>query len=113
MSGYIEVEVVGDHKAYIEAGSIVGVIHSQGLGRDDPATPDFPLTVILRGGDSLENVYGISPAMLILYATGCRWALRFNKRKFGMLLAIDARGDFENTLMTLQQQMELEHGRAP
>lgn len=111
MSAYIEVEVVGDHKAYIEAASIVGVITSPGFSRDDVATPENPMNIILRGGDSLESVYGIAPSALILYATGCRFALRMQKRRIGMLLAIENRADFEDELITLRQQMELEHGR--
>jgi hypothetical protein len=111
MTAYIEVEVVGDHRACIEAASIVGVINSPGMGADHAATPESPMTLILRGGDSLEGVYGLSAAMLIIYAAGARAIMRVAKKRIGMLVTVEQRDEFENEIVTLRQQMDLDHGR--
>lgn len=113
MTCYIEVDVVGSHRAYIEAASIVGVIQSPNMGADDTATPEAPMTLILRGGDSLEKVYGISPSRLILYATGSRFMLRLAKKRIGLLLSIDGRARFEEELVAMKQQVEMDSGGAP
>lgn len=75
MSAFIEVRIKGDARALIEAGSIAGIITSAKGRLDVIATPESPLAIILRGGETLE-VYGESAAMIIARATQIRKYVR-------------------------------------
>lgn len=103
--------VAGDHHAYLEAGSISGVITSPGLSRDDIASPEKPMTVILRGGDQVEDVYGISAAKLILYSGAARAFMR-TKRRTAMLVAIENRDTFEEEIWAMTKGMVPDDGGA-
>lgn len=75
MSAFIEVRVIGDRRALIEAGSIAGIITSQDSRLDTIATAEKPLAIILRGGETVQ-VYGESGAMVIARATQIRAEVR-------------------------------------
>lgn len=68
---YIELAVVGGHKAYIEAGAIVGLITAPGRDANDIATPDNPVTLILRGGETFK-IIGESVAKVLVRAIQVR-----------------------------------------
>ena len=84
MSAFIEVMIIGDRRAYIEASSVMGIITSPGMAGDGLASPDAPISLIMRGGDVLEGVYGVSPNRLILNMAG----VRHLQRKDGRLCVV-------------------------
>lgn len=97
MSAYVEVMVVGGARAYLDAGAIMGIITHTGLGGSDMATADQPMTVILRSGDTISGVHGISPNRLLLNATGAREIVR----KEGRLLLVaylENQGELESRI---------------
>ena len=65
MSAYIELRVKPNARAFIEAGTIAGIVTAEKGRADVVATHEKPLLIILRGGETLET-YGESPAELIL-----------------------------------------------
>lgn len=67
MAAFIELRTVGDGRAIIEAGSIAGIITAKGSRVDTVATHSKPMSIILRGGETLE-IYGESPARLLVRA---------------------------------------------
>lgn len=75
MSGYIEVQVKGNRRAYIEAGSIAGIITSPGLGLADVGHIGAPVSVILRAGETIE-VIGMSAGLLLVKAKMVRKRVR-------------------------------------
>lgn len=66
MSAWVELYVKGGHRAVLAADSVVGVVLAKGSEAQTVATPDAPLTLILRGGETLPPVYGLSAADLLL-----------------------------------------------
>ena len=80
MSAFVEVMVVGGARAYLDAASIMGIVTSNGQAGADMATADQPMTVILRSGDTIAGVHGISPNRLLLNATGARMIVRRENR---------------------------------
>lgn len=72
MSAYIEVFVKGDCRAYVDAASIMGVIMHPSTDGNAVATSKEPMTLIMRSGDTLSNVYGMSANQLLLYSAAIR-----------------------------------------
>lgn len=79
MSAYVEVYVKPDHRALIEAGSVVGVVADKGCDPKEVATPDSPMTVILRGGETLPPAYGMSPESLLMRCAGIQIIKRLGR----------------------------------
>ena len=75
MSAFIELRVVGDRRAIIEAGSIAGFVTSPSGRVDTIATPESPIAIILRGGETLD-VYGESVSMIVVRAAKIRMEVR-------------------------------------
>lgn len=75
MTSFVEVRVKGDARALIESNSIAGIITSPAMRWDQSATPDKPMAVILRGGETFE-VYGESPGELLFRAAKTRKLVR-------------------------------------
>jgi len=84
MTGYIEVEVKGRRRAYIEAGSIAGIITSPGMGLADVGHVGAPVSVILRAGETIE-VIGMSAGLVLVRAK----MIRKRVRDEGLDIAID------------------------
>lgn len=110
MSAFIELNMLGDHRVYVEASSIKGIISSVGMDSSAMATPDCPMNIVLQGGDLLEGIYGVSPWKLVLYVAGARKVLQLSKTKIAMLITIDNRSEFENEIVAAAQHLELTHG---
>lgn len=72
MSAWVEVYLKGDHRAVIAADSVVGVICAKGSDTDAVATPDAPLTLVLRGGETMPPIYGVSAADLLVRLAGAK-----------------------------------------
>lgn len=75
MTGFIEVRIKGDARAIIEAGSIAGVITNENGRIDRAGSPDKPISIILRGGETIE-VYGETPAEVIVRAVAIKKEVR-------------------------------------
>lgn len=75
MTALIELRVVPDSRAFIEAGAIAGLITSSGGRADTVGTPDKPVRLIIRGGQTLD-VYGESVAQILLRAAIVRQEVR-------------------------------------
>lgn len=88
MSAWIEVEVKGGHRAVLAADAVVGVIVPKGGDADTVATPDAPLTLVLRGGETLPPVFDISAAELILRAATATWVAK-QRRQVAMIVRHD------------------------
>lgn len=88
MSAYIEVQVKGNRRAYIEAGSIAGIITSPGMGLADVGQIGAPVSVILRAGETIE-VIGMSAGLLLVKAK----LVRKRVRDEGLDIAIDYLGE--------------------
>lgn len=72
MSGYIEVMVTGGCRAYIEAASVSGVITAKGADGSVPATAEATMSILLRSGEVLAGVYGVSPNRLLIHVDGVK-----------------------------------------
>ena len=94
MSAYIEVLIQGNCRAYLDAGSIMGVMTSPDCSGETPATVESPMTLIMRSGDTIPGVYGLSPNRLLLHAAGVRHIVRTQGRLL-MVAYVDAQGDLE------------------
>lgn len=94
MSAFVEVMIKGDARAYLEASSIMGIITSPGQAGDGLATPEAPISLILRGGEVLEGVYGISPNRLILNMAGVRMIQR-QKGRICVVASLDQQDALE------------------
>lgn len=57
MSAYITLSLIQGQGAIIDAGSIIGVFH-HGSNPDVMGTPEKPLHLILRGGETVPGVIG-------------------------------------------------------
>lgn len=75
MAAYIEVNTRGGRRAVIEAGSIAGVVTSPGMGREERSTPERPIRVILRVGETLD-VIGESVFTLLARAYDAKTSLK-------------------------------------
>lgn len=94
MSGYIEVMITGNRRAFVEAGSICGVITSTGMAPDTLATPEESISIIMRGGDTLAGVYGVSAMKLIAHVEGMKMVMKDSKA-FCVVAFLDKIADFE------------------
>lgn len=56
MPAYVELRAKGGQMAYIEAGSVLGVVTAPGMTAYDVATEDKPVAIILRAGVTIEVV---------------------------------------------------------
>lgn len=78
MSAWVEVHVKGNRRAYVQAGAVVGVLMPAGADGDTEPTDGDPLTVILQGGETLPNVFGLSADELLRRCDGARTILRMH-----------------------------------
>lgn len=97
MSAYLEVLIKGDCRAYIEAGAIMGVINSPGCAADQMATSDTPLTLIMRSGDTISDVYGRSANRLLVHAAGAKMLLR-EEGRLCLVVYLDKLEEFEASI---------------
>lgn len=97
MSAYVEVLIKDDVRAYIDAASIMGVITSPGATGETAATPETPMSLIMRSGDTIPGVYGLSPTRLLLHAAGARAIVR-NQGRLMMIAYIHAQGELEDMI---------------
>lgn len=109
MSGYIEVMVTGNGRAFLEAGSVCGFLTSPGMASDTPATPEKPISVIMRGGDTLPGVYGVSAMKLMMRVEGVKLLMKERKR-FCVVAFLDRIGDFEADLDAVLANREMADG---
>lgn len=82
MSAYIELHVVGGGTAIVEAGSIAGVLTAAGCGIRDPGTPDKPVRVLLRGGETLD-VIGEFAGKILARAHAAKLSAKQRKEEAG------------------------------
>lgn len=75
MAAYLELWVLGGSKAYVEAGSITGLITAPGHHLFDVANREKPLTVIIRGGETFK-VVGESAGKILVRAADARQRFR-------------------------------------
>lgn len=94
MSAYLEVMVAGNCRAFFEANSIVGVMMSPSCTGSSIATPEEPITLVMRSGEVLQGVYGISAERLLLYAAGAKLLLREEGRLL-VVAYLDQHAEFE------------------
>ena len=71
MLGYLEFEVKGDAKAYIEPNSIRMFLTCPGADAGTVAVPESPIKLVLANGGELE-VYGTSVAEVMLRISSLR-----------------------------------------
>lgn len=100
MSAFIEVMMKGNCRGYLDAGSIMGVITSPDCAGETPATVESPMTIIMRSGDTIPDVYGLSPNRLLLHAAGVRAVVRQEGRLL-MIAYIHAQGELETMISHL------------
>lgn len=100
MSGYVEVMIRGDCRAFLDASAVAGVITSKGCSGDTPGTADSPLSLIMRGGDILEGVYGVSPNRLLVHLAGVKLLLR-EQGRFCVVAYMDDIENFESQINDL------------
>lgn len=100
MSGYVEVMVQGNCRAFISAGQIAGILSPPGADGQTVATPDTPLALIMNSGETLQGVYGISPNRLILNTEGVK-ALARKSGRIVMVAYLDSQEAFEAELQAL------------
>jgi hypothetical protein len=84
VSAYLEFHVKGNRRAYIDAGGILGVLTSPNMNFDTVATPQAPVSVLLRAGETIE-VIGQSAGLIMLRAKIARERLKAE----GKLVLID------------------------
>lgn len=65
MSAYIELQLAGGGGAFIEAGTIAGIVTPYGVSLRDRGTPENPVRVLLRGGSEIDVVGEIAGKILI------------------------------------------------
>lgn len=94
MSAYLEVMVAGNCRAFLEANSIVGVLMPPSCTGSSVATADQPMSLVMRSGEVLEGVYGISAERLLLYAAGAKMLMREEGRLL-VVAYLDQHSDFE------------------
>lgn len=97
MSGFVEVMITGDCRAFLEASSIVGILTASGCSSDTPATSETPMSLIMRGGDTLPGVYGVSPTRLLVHIAGVKLLMRDRKR-FSVVAYLDRLVEFETEI---------------
>lgn len=68
MGAYIEVKIPGGGRAFIEAGSINGIITSAGMDAWTRASEKQPLALLIRGGETLAVVEGQVGVLLVRIA---------------------------------------------
>lgn len=56
MTAYLELHLKGNGRAFVEAGSIMGVISGAGTDIWSRGLPEKPVSVVLRGGATLEVI---------------------------------------------------------
>lgn len=94
MSAYIEVIVQGNCRAFLEANSIVGVLMSPACTGASIATTEQPLALIMRSGETLQGVYGISAERILLYAAGAKLLMR-EEGRLVVVAYLDQHAEFE------------------
>lgn len=94
MSAYLEVMIQGNCRAFLEANSIVGVMMSPSCTGSEMATREAPMSLIMRSGEVLAGVYGISAERILLYAAGAKMLMREEGRLL-VVAYLDQHADFE------------------
>lgn len=75
MSAFIELALKGGGRAMIEAGTIGGFIVAEGADLHTPGTPERPVRIILRAGETLD-VIGQSASLILVRAAKTRKRVR-------------------------------------
>ncbi len=88
MSAFIELLVTDDRRLIVEAGSIAGMVTAPSGRMDIVATKKAPLSLILRGGETLE-VYGESPRNIFIRCEDAKLKAREHKEQVGLDFFID------------------------
>lgn len=79
MAAYIEVNVKGGRRGFVEVGSIASVVTSPGMDIFTLSTEEKPLMLLLRGGASYE-VVGESAGKILARADDAKKAYRDSAR---------------------------------
>lgn len=109
MSGYVEVMVRGNSRAFLAAGQIAGILTAAGSTANTVATPEEPFAILMNSGETLHGVYGISPNRLMLYVEGVKAILRKTGR-IVVVAYLDKQSEFEAQIAELFAGMD--HGEA-
>lgn len=75
MSAYVEVHVKGNARALIECSSIAGIVTAPNMTVWDIGSPQAPIALILRGGETIETI-GESAGRLLVRTKQARNTLR-------------------------------------
>lgn len=76
MSAYVEVPIKGGRLVLVDAGSIAALVYPKGGDADALATLDDPMTLVLRGGETLPPIFGLSPRDFMIACAYVRIALK-------------------------------------
>lgn len=76
---YVELPIKGDKRALVDVASIIGVIYQGDAQANTP--PDQAMTVLIRGGESLE-VFAMSPADVLRAAQDAKDAAKETSADF-------------------------------
>lgn len=106
MSGYIEVMIRGNCRAYLKVDQIAGVLTASGATAETLATSEAPMSILLNSGETLEGVYGLTPNRLMLYVEGVKAVLRHSGRVIAVAY-LDKAEEFEGLIA---QAMGDRHG---
>jgi hypothetical protein len=103
VSGYIELMIQGNCRAYVAASNIAGIISSPDMPADSMATADKPMSILLTNGSTIPGVYGVSPNRLLVHVEGAKLLIRKTGRL--MLVAyIDLIDKFEEDIAAMMAE---------
>lgn len=109
MSGYIELMITGNCRAYVEAGNIAGVLTSPDMLADKPATVEKPMSVLLRSGGTIPGVFGVSPNRLLIHIEGAKMLVR-QQGRFVVVAYVDHIDKFEEEIQAFIDNGGRGHG---
>lgn len=90
MTAFLELKLKGNARAYIEAGSIAGIVTGVNMDCFTISSEKAPLALILRGGETLQ-VVEISAGLILSRAILARKRVRDE----GLLAFVDYLGDVD------------------
>lgn len=88
MTAYLELKLKGNARAFIEAGTIAGVVTGKNMDIHSLAHEGAPVSVILRGGETID-VIETSAGLIIARALLARQKVR----EQGLDILVDYLGD--------------------
>lgn len=94
MTAWVEVLIKGNVRAYIDSSAVAAILTSPSQTSDFQATADEPMSLVMRGGDVLEGIYGISPDRLMLNLAGVKMIERADGR-IVVVAYLDQQADLE------------------